>query len=198
MLPNTSMLADTSRTDKRAAKVCSALVGHPGITPGGKLYRRSPQWNPCLLGCCSIAPRWEADAIPVSPLGASSLLALRLIVTSGVLHRAKSDPPPVVDGMPSILFGQHDRDHALGDRRVSWIGGVVAEALVEVVDLEQDRVAIGIKAAKVVLFVRIGGVAKVVKHRDGLNDPSDGFGAESGNAGRHHCKAFGKILAQFL
>jgi hypothetical protein len=72
------MLANTSRTDKRAAQVCSALVGHPGITPGGKLYRRSPQWNPCLLRCCSIAPRWEADEVPVSPLGASPLLALRL------------------------------------------------------------------------------------------------------------------------
>src|SRR6202048_770321 len=199
MLPNTSMLANTSRTDKRAATVCSALVGHPGITPGGKLYRRSPQWNPCLLGCCFIAPRWEADAIPVSPLGASSLLALRLIVTSRVLHRRQANPTcPVLDKSASIFLGQHDGDHALGDRGVGGIRGVIAEALVEVVDLEQDRMAIGIKAAKVVLLVGIVGVAKVVKHRDGLNDPSDGFGAESGNAGRHHCKAFGKILAQFL
>ena len=53
----------------------------------------------------------------------------------------------------SVLFGQHDRDHALGDRRVSRIGGVVAEALVVVVDLEQDRVAVGVEAAKIVLLV---------------------------------------------
>src|ERR1700736_2305327 len=166
ILPNTSMLANTSRTDKRAAKVCSALVGHPGITPGGKLYRRSPQWNPCLLGRCSIAPRWEADAIPVSPLGASSLLALRLIVTSRVLHRGQANPAcPVLDKSASILLGQHDRDHALGDRRISWIGGVIRKALVVVIDLEEHLVAVGIERAKIVLFVRIVGVAKVVEHR---------------------------------
>src|ERR1700732_2123912 len=148
------MLANSSRTDKRAANVCSALVGQPCITPGDNLYRRSPQRHPCLLGCCSIAPRWEADAIPVSPLGASSLLALRLIVTSRVLHRGQAKPAcPVLDKFASILLGQHDRDHALGDRGVGWIRGVVAEAFVVVVDLEQDRVAVGIKAAKVVLFV---------------------------------------------
>src|ERR1700730_2198735 len=80
----------------------------------------------CLLGRCSIAPRWEADAIPVSPLGASSLLALRLIVTSRVLHRGQANPAcPVLDKSASILLGQHDRDHALGDRRISWIGGVI-------------------------------------------------------------------------
>src|SRR6202023_937443 len=154
--PNTSMLADTSRTDKRAAKVCSALVGHPGITPGAKLYRRSPQWHPCLLGRCSIAPRWEADAIPVSPLGASSLLALRLIVTSRVLHRGQANPAcPVLDNSASILLGQHDRDHTLGERRTSWSRGVIREVFVVVVDLEQDRMAVGIEAAKVVLFVWI-------------------------------------------
>src|ERR1700724_2272464 len=166
--PNTSTLANTSRTDKRAAKVCSALVGHPGITPGGKLYRRSPQWHPCLLGRCSIAPRWEADAIPVSPLGASSLLALRLIVTSRVLHTGQANPAcPVLDKSASILFGEHDRDHALGNRRIGWIGGVVGEALVEVVDLEKDPMAVGVERAKVVFFVRVVGVAKVIEHSDG-------------------------------
>src|SRR6202048_4807297 len=184
MLPNTSMLADTSRTDKRAAKVCSALVGHPGITPGGKLYRVSPQWNPFLLGRCSIAPRWEADAIPVSPLGAGSLLALRLIVTSRVLHTGQANPAcPVLDKSASILLGQHDRDHAFGDRGVGRIRGLIREALVVVVDLEEHRMAIRIEAAKVVLFVGIVGVTKVVEHRDGLDDPGDGFGAEGGGAG---------------
>src|SRR6202047_5658308 len=158
------MLANTSRTDKRAAKVSSVLVGHPGITPGGKLYRRSPQWNPCLLGRCSIAPRWEADAIPVSPVGASSLLALRLIVTSRVLHTGQANPAcPVLDKSASILLGQHDRDHAFGDRGVGWIRGVVAEALVVGADLEKDCVAIGIEAAKIVLFVRVVGVAKGIE-----------------------------------
>ena len=46
----------------------------------------------------------------------------------------------------SILFGQHDRDHALGDRRIGRVGGVVGEALVVVVDLEEHPVAVGIEA----------------------------------------------------
>jgi hypothetical protein len=37
------------------------------------------------------------------------------------------------------LLGQHDRDHALGDRRIRRIGGVVREALVVVLDLDADR-----------------------------------------------------------
>ena len=43
---------------------------------------------------------------------------------------------------------------------------MVAEALVEVVDLEEHPVAVGVERAKVVLFVRVVGVTKVVKDRD--------------------------------
>ena len=32
----------------------------------------------------------------------------------------------------SVFFSQHDRDHALGDRGIGWIGGVVRKGLVEV------------------------------------------------------------------
>ena len=60
---------------------------------------------------------------------------------------------------------------------------MVAEALVEVVDLEEHPLAVGVERAKVVLFVRVVGVTKVVKDRDGLDDPGDGFGTEGGNAG---------------
>jgi len=58
---------------------------------------------------------------------------------------------------------------------------VVAEALIVVVDLEEHLVAVGIERAKVVLFVRVVGVTKVVKHRDGLDDPGDGFGPKALN-----------------
>jgi hypothetical protein len=47
---------------------------------------------------------------------------------------------------------------------------VVAEALVEVVDLEKDPMPVGIERAKVVLLMRIIGVAKVVENGDGLYD----------------------------
>jgi len=71
-------------------------------------------------------------------------------------------------------------------------------ALIVVVDLEEHLVAVGIERAKVVLFVRVVGVTKVVKHRDGLDDPGDGFGPKSGNARRHHGGPSGKILTQFI
>ena len=68
---------------------------------------------------------------------------------------------PQAETPPSILFGQHDRDHALGDRRISRIRRVVTEALVEVVDLEEHLVAVGIERAKVVLLVRVVGVTEI-------------------------------------
>jgi hypothetical protein len=42
--------------------------------------------------------------------------------------------------------------------------------------------AVGIERPKVVLFARVVGVTKIVKDRDGLDDPGDGFGPEGGNA----------------
>src|SRR5262245_14733860 len=58
--------------------------------------------------------------------------------------------------------------------------------------------AIGFERAKVVLFVRIVGVAKVVEHGDGLDDASDGFSAESRNTRGHHCHSLGEVLTQFI
>src|ERR1700738_3107948 len=146
------MLANTSRTDKRAAKFAPRWWGIPASRRVTSCTDGPRNGIPCLLGRCSIAPRWEADAIPVSPLGASSLLALRLIVASRVLHTGQANPAcPVLDKSASILLGQHDRDHALGDRRVGRIRGLIREALVVVVDLEEHRMAIRIEAAKVVL-----------------------------------------------
>jgi hypothetical protein len=41
----------------------------------------------------------------------------------------------------------------LGDRRIRRIGGVVGEALVVVVDLEKDPMAVGVERAKVMQVV---------------------------------------------
>src|ERR1043166_3441078 len=38
---------------QRAASSCSALVGHPGLTHGGKLNQRSPQWP---RACSVVSP----------------------------------------------------------------------------------------------------------------------------------------------
>src|ERR1700730_12760188 len=72
------------------------------------------------------------------------------------------------------------------------------EALVEVVNLEEHPAAVGVERAKVVLFVRVVGVTKVIEHRDGLDDPGNGFDAEGGDAGGHHRGLSSKILAQFI
>jgi hypothetical protein len=102
------------------------------------------------------------------------------------------------EGRVSVLFGQHDRDHPLGDRWIRWIGGVVGGGVVEVVDLEEHPVAVGIERAKVVLLVRVVGVTEIVKDRDCLDDPGYGFGAKSRNARGHHRGPSGEILAQFI
>ena len=76
--------------------------------------------------------------------------------------------------------------------------GVVGEAFVEVVDLEEHPLAVGIERAKVVLFVRVVGVTEIVKDADGLDDPGNRFGAKSRNARGHHRGPSGKILTQFI
>src|SRR5260370_40684688 len=83
----------------------------------------------------------------------------------------------------SVFFSQHDRDHALGDRGISWIGGVVRETFVEVVDLEKDPMAVRIERAKVVLFVRSVAGTKVAEHAVGLDVAGDAFAPGPGEAG---------------
>ena len=79
---------------------------------------------------------------------------------------------------PSVLVGEHDRDHADGDGGVGRIGGLVVQAAVEVVDLEKDRVAFCLERPKVMLFVGVVRVAEVVKYGDGLDDAGGGLFAE--------------------
>jgi hypothetical protein len=47
------------------------------------------------------------------------------------------------------------------------------QILVEIIDLEKDHLAVGFERAKVVLFIPVVGVAKIVVHRDGLDDSGD-------------------------
>ena len=57
------------------------------------------------------------------------------------------------------------------------------ERLVEIIDLEKDRLAVGFERAEVVFFVRVVGVAEIVIDGDGLDDARDSFGTERGDAG---------------
>ncbi len=53
---------------------------------------------------------------------------------------------------------------------------------IEIIDLKEDQMTIGFERPKVVFFIRIVGVTKVVVDRDGLNDSGHCIGAESGDA----------------
>ena len=83
---------------------------------------------------------------------------------------------------PSIFLRQHDRDDALGHRGIGWVGRVIFQILVEIIDLEKDCMAVGFERAEIVLLMRIVGVAKVVIDLDGLDDTGDGFGAEGSDS----------------
>jgi hypothetical protein len=68
----------------------------------------------------------------------------------------------------SILLGEHDGDDALGNGGIRWVRGEISKRFIVIVDLEKDVVAVDFERAKVVLFVRIVGVAEIVEHGDRL------------------------------
>jgi hypothetical protein len=52
---------------------------------------------------------------------------------------------------------------------------VGVQAPIKIIYFKKDRMAFGLERPKVMLFVRVVGVAKVVKDGDGLDDTSSGF-----------------------
>jgi len=75
---------------------------------------------------------------------------------------------------------------------------VVGPRLVVVVDLEKDRAAVDLERAKVVFFVWIVGVAKVVVDFDCFHDARDRFAAEGGYARRHEGTTVAEIVPQLV
>jgi hypothetical protein len=45
----------------------------------------------------------------------------------------------------SVLVGEHDRDNPLSHRRISWIGGMVGEGPIKIIDLEKDRLTFSLE-----------------------------------------------------
>jgi hypothetical protein len=78
----------------------------------------------------------------------------------------------------SILFRQHDRDDPLGDGGIGGIGRVHWHAVIEIVDLEKDPVAVGLERSKVVFLMRVVRMAKVVEDSNRFDDAFDSNGAE--------------------
>jgi hypothetical protein len=59
------------------------------------------------------------------------------------------------------------------DGWISRVVGMVGEGRVVIIDFEKDRVPVGFEGAKVVLFVWVVVVTKVIIDGDGLDDPCD-------------------------
>ena len=98
----------------------------------------------------------------------------------------------------SVFLRQHDGDDALGDRRISWVGRVRGERLIEIIDLEKDRVPVDFERAKIVFFVWVVGVAEIVVDRDSFDDARNSFGAEGGDTGGDEGRTDREVLAQFV
>jgi hypothetical protein len=115
------------------------------------------------------------------------------IVTTGLASRGSNQPPltqgaqlferphPTRKKMPnigSIFLRQHDGHDALGEGWIGRIKGMHRQCGIVIIDLEKDRVAVDLERAKVMSFVGVVGVAKVVIDFDGLEDARDCFGTE--------------------
>src|SRR6266436_489065 len=58
--------------------------------------------------------------------------------------------------------------------------------------------AFGLERPRVMFFVRVVGVTKIVKQRDRLDDAFDGRAAEGSNSRRHHGHAAGQCVPQVI
>ena len=70
--------------------------------------------------------------------------------------------------------------------------------LVEIIDLENYCLAINLERAKVMFFMWIVGMAKVVIDFDGLDDARDCFGAERSGGPGHDRMTLAEILSQLV
>ena len=59
---------------------------------------------------------------------------------------------------------------------------MVRQGLIKIVNLEKDRRSVGFERPKIMLFVWVVGVAKIVIHRDGFDDALDSLLAKRSDA----------------
>ena len=60
----------------------------------------------------------------------------------------------------SVLFREHDSEHALGHGRIGRVGRVLGKGGIKIIDLEKDRVPLRLERAKVMLAIRVVGAQK--------------------------------------
>ena len=58
-----------------------------------------------------------------------------------------------------------------------------SECLIEIIDLEKDRLTIDVERPKVMFLVWVVCVTEIVEYGDGFDDACDGFSAEGSDTG---------------
>jgi hypothetical protein len=71
---------------------------------------------------------------------------------------------------------------------------VKSESLVEIIDLEKDRLIIDFKRPKIVFLMWVIGVAEIIVHGDGLDDASNSISAEGSDTGCDEGRADGEVF----
>src|ERR1035437_9806707 len=98
----------------------------------------------------------------------------------------------------SVLVGKQNGDHALGHSWIGRIGRVVHQGRIEVIDLEKDRLSVGLKRPEIMFFVWVIGVTKIVIHRDGFDDALDSLLAKCSDAWSDHGGAAEQVLPELF
>ena len=100
--------------------------------------------------------------------------------------------------MPLVLGGEHDRYDPLSNCRIGGVGGMANERTIVIVDLEKDRLVFCRERTKVMFFVRIVGMAEIIKHSDRLKEAVNGGLTESGDARGDNSHVLGDVLAKAI
>jgi hypothetical protein len=75
---------------------------------------------------------------------------------------------------------------------------VVRQGRIEIIDLEKDRLTFGLKRPKIMFFVWVIGVTKIVIDRDGFDDALDSCLAKRSGAWRDDGKAAEQVVTQVI
>ena len=75
---------------------------------------------------------------------------------------------------------------------------MVRQGRIEIIDLEKDRLSVGFERPKIMFFVWVIGVTKIVKDRDGFDDALNSLLAKRSDAWRDDGKAAEQVLTQLI
>ena len=73
---------------------------------------------------------------------------------------------------------------------------MIGDGTIKIIDFEKYLLTFCLERSKIMFFIRIVGVAKIIVDRDGLDDAGDGFLTEGCNAWGDYGMASGQLSAQ--